>query len=271
MIEVKVTPDQATLELISALEMVSTKKLPNTVRAIKAVVATLEYTWKSYAMGAAIPGTSIRIKSVNPLYVKSIKSKSSGLSGLVYSDSPVADSIEEGTEQKDLKKIIPFGPKGRVGKNGPYNIIPLRHGTPTALNAPMPEVVYKEIRRLIKQSELEKSRVLKRTVTSPNIHGQQVRRRTYKWGGAYKNPTFPNFQGLVVFDTSAGSSKARSQYLTFRVVSANKPKVSKAKKGWEGSWVVPSREGLHLTRHVIANTKEIISDTVRAGLSQDLL
>lgn len=270
MIEIVITPNQALIDLISSLEMVSTKKLPNTVKAIKASISLLEYTWKSYAMGASIPGTNIRIKRIDSLYVKSIQSKTSGLKGVVFSDSPVAVQIEEDSPEKDLKKIIPFGPKSRMGKNGPYNIVPFRHGTPKAVNAPMPELVYKALRQKIKQGELQKSEVLRAKRRDTNAGGEVVQRRTYKWGGRVKEDTFPDLQGLVVFRASVGAA-SRSTYLTFRVVSANKPKVSKARKGWEKSWIVPSKRGAHLTRYVVANTKDVIIDLLRTGLEHDLL
>ena len=142
--------DTVLADLIASLEMVSIRHLPNTVRAIKVAVKTLEYTWKSYAMGAKIPGTAIQLKSVRGAYAKSIKTKTGRLKGMVYSDSPYAAELEEGSEAKDLKKTIPFGPKSRMGKNGPYNIVPFRHGVPGSLYAPMPEVLYKVILKKIK-------------------------------------------------------------------------------------------------------------------------
>ncbi|RDE12121.1 MAG: hypothetical protein C4K49_10590 [Candidatus Thorarchaeota archaeon] len=270
MLQVSIVPDdQGLADLIGALEMVSTKYLPNTVRAIKVSTALLEYTWKAYAMGAAIPGTKIRLKSVRGEYAKSIHKSFQGLHGVVYSDSPYAASIEDGEEAKDLKKIIPFGPRARMGKNGPYSIVPFRHGAPGSLSAPMPSAVYGQILAKIRAGEIKKSTVQKK-VPGFNAAGEVVLTNKYKWGSRMKLPQFPNLEGMVVFNVSAGN-QARGEYLTFRVVSANAPKQSNAQKGWANSWVVPARQGMHLTRYVVANTKEVIGEAIRAGITMDLM
>jgi hypothetical protein len=274
MITVSITPsDDGLAALISALEQVSTRKLPNTTRAIKVAVSTLAYTWKAYAMGATIPGTSIKITKVSGAYAKSIKTTNTGLGGTIYSDSPYAASIEEGTEEKDLKKIIPFGPKARMGKNGPYAIIGLRHGIPGSLQAPMPNVVYQAIRQKIKEGEFKKSKVTGSYQTQSqglNAPPTVISRKTYKWGSRAKIPTFPNLDGMVAFNIPSGKGENRTGYVTFRVITANKPKIDKSAKGWENSWVVPARRGLHLTRYVVANTKDILGEIVRAGMTMDL-
>ena len=271
LVQMNIVPeDQGLAELLSSLEMVSTKYLPNTVRAVKVSTAILEYTWKAYAMGAPIPGTNLKLKSIRGEYAKSIKKTSSGTRGVIWSDSPYAASIEEGEEAKDLKTIIPFGPKARMGKNGPYTIIPFRHGTPGSLNAPMPSVVYSQILAKIRAGEIKKSTVQKQMLPGMNAAGQVGLYHTYKWGTRMKVPQFPNLEGMVVFNVSAGN-QSRGEYITFRVVSANAPKQSKAQKGWANSWVVPSRQGMHLTKYVVANTQEIIAEVVRAGITMDLM
>lgn len=272
MIQLTISPNDSGLgDLIAALEMVSTKKLPNTVRAIKVAVATMEYTWKAYAMGAPIPGSSVRVKSVRGEYAKSIHSKSQNLSGVIFSDSPYAASIEDDQEAKDLKKIIPFGPKSRMGRNGPYSIVPFRHGVPGSLGAPMPDTVYRAILAKINSGEFQKSKVRRKTIETPNAAGVPVKRHTYKWGNRTKKTGFPNLEGMVVFNVPSGGAEKRSEYVTFRIITANKPKVSKSQKGWENSWVVPARRGLHLTRYVVANTKDIVAQIIKSGIEMDVL
>jgi hypothetical protein len=271
-INMSITPaDSGLSDLINSLEMVSTKYLPNTVKAIKVACTALQYTWKSYAMGAPIPGTNIKIKNVKGAYAKSIKTQSGKLSGTVYSDSPYAVSIEDDSEAFDLKKTIPFGKNARMGKNGAYNIVPFRHGVPGSLSAPMPDAIYRMITEKIRQGEIEKSKIRKKTYMSPNAAGEMVKRHTYKWGGALKKTGFPNFEGMVVFDISSSGKENRGGYLTFRIITANKPKVSKSQKGWENSWIVPSRRGYHLTRYVVANTKDIVANIIKAGIQFDMM
>jgi hypothetical protein len=130
--------------------------------------------------------------------------------------------------------------------------------------------VYRQLLDKIKVGEFARSKVAKKKVMVPNAAGQPVQRRTYKWGSRAKVPGFPNLEGMVVFNVSSGSS-ARSEYVTFRIITANKPKVSKAKKGWENSWVVPARRGYHLTRFVVANTKDVVAEIIQAGIRMDVM
>jgi len=270
-IQIAIAPSNPVLgDLIASLEMVSSRFLPNTTQAIKMAVKTLEYTWKSYAMGAEIPGTSLRLHSVRGGYAKSIKSVNRGLSGMVYSDSPYAAEIEDGTEEKDLKKTIPYGPKSRMGKNGPYSIIPMRHGAPKSLSAPMPAVLYRNILKKLRLEEIKKSSVLQQKAQSVNAQGQMVQRNTYKWGTSIKNTGFPDLEGLVVMNVPSSKNEKRSAYLTFRVITANKPKIDRSKKGWENSWIVPAKMGLNVTKYVVANTQEIVAELIKSGISFDL-
>jgi hypothetical protein len=270
-ISLSIVPNDTALgDLIGALSAVSTKYLPNTTRAVKVSTALLEYTWKAYAMGSPVPGTSIRLKSIRGEYAKSIRKSSQGLVGVIYSDSPYAASIEDGVEAKDLKKIIPFGPRARMGKNGPYTIVPFRHGVPGSLSAPMPSAVYAQILTKIRQGEIKRSMVKKRMLPGMNAAGEVVLSHTYKWGSRLHTPDFPNLEGMVVFNVSTGN-QSRGEYVTFRVISANAPKQSKSQKGWANSWMVPARQGMHLTRYVVANTQGIISESIRAGITMDLM
>ncbi|MFA5048650.1 MAG: hypothetical protein WC516_06520 [Patescibacteria group bacterium] len=278
MIQMEVVPEDSGLsELISGLEMVSRKFLPNTTRAVKVCLAVMQYTWKCYASGTVIDGTSLKIKTISGAYLRSIKTKHNNLGGVVYSDSPYAASIEDDQESKDLKKIIPFGKKSRITKdNLPYAIVPFRHGVPTSLSAPMPEIMYKMIRQKFEHEAYIKSSVRMETYTSPNAMGKEVKRHTYNWGsrikqgGKNKSPLFPDLEGMVVFNVSGGSTKERSEYVTFRIITAYKPIKSKSKKGWANSWVVPSRKGYHLTRWVVTNTRDIVAGILKAGITKDL-
>ncbi len=116
-------------------------------------------TWKSVASGNPLGG--IRLKSPSSGYAASIKARSySPFDWEVYSESKVAEYLEEGTKRTDFKKIHTKGRKSRVtykkDKDGKlrrvgYLIVPFRHATPGARGNPMPEVIYKMIQAKIKQ------------------------------------------------------------------------------------------------------------------------
>lgn len=274
MIEISITPsDDRIGNLISSLEQTSAKKLSNTIKAFSASLGFLQYTWKSYANGSAIPGTAFRIKHASGLYVKSIiKERTNFVSGRVVSNSPYASAIENGSDAKDLKKIIPYGPKARKGKNGPYTIIPFRHGVPSSQSNPMPDAVYAKIRDAIRDNDFKKSRQIG-TYPGLNANGKVVTRYKYAWGSRLKGMKaqgFPNLEGLVAFNTSAGAGKS-SGYVTFRIISANKPTQKKAQAVWANKWLVPAKQGMHLTQHVVKNSANKISELMVAGMKADLL
>jgi hypothetical protein len=277
LIEMRVVPSNSVYErLLAVFDMAGKKQFPETAQATKVATSLVHMTWKMYAMGADIPGSGRKVEKPTGEYARSIHKTMEGpFRGVVYTDSPYATTLEDGSPRLDLKKIIPFGQKARMGKNGPYTIVPIRHGTPTSLQNPMPQKAYNEIRRALRegqrtqgQSGIQKSSVVGQR-QEPNAFGQLVSRSTYQWGGSLRNSPFPRLEGLTVFDVSAGK-QTRSVYLTFRVVSANPPKRSKAERGWANSWVVPAKEGLHLARYAAENTAEEVQNIIRAGIERDL-
>lgn len=247
------------------LRALGERSMPATAQAFLLAAEKLVMgTWKSYASGESIPGTSIRIKSAGGGYAASIKSKRMGpFDWVVYSESPVAKWVEEGTARADLKDTHPFGRKSRVGKDGtPYLIVPFRQGTPGSRRNPMPMQIYRMVRRAVQQGEFAAKRVLPTTHAEANVRGEPIERHEYTRGSRLTGlgPAFANLEGMSAFDV--GSDKAaRSTYFTFRVISAKSP---------EDSWIKPAVPGKHITKHVAKNTEEDVQRLVELGLRKDL-
>ncbi len=263
MIHVLITPqDYVLADLLSSLEAMSSKILPKTYRAVKASAAVIQYTWKAYALGAPIPGSTMRVKRPTGAYAKSIKVRMlSPFFQQVVTDYPPAEGLETGVKAKDLKKTHPYGPRSRVSAAGvPFNIIPFRHGTPGSLIAPpMPQKVYERIRQEIKNGTLQLSQVNKGKKTTPNYHGDLIPRARYAWGSRISSGV-QNLEGMVAFDVSTPGS-TRTEYMTFRVISKNSPSFK---------WIQAARPGMHMTQHVVANTKDIINEIISQGIKEDL-
>ena len=263
MIEISVIPEDTSLsELLGSLEIVSTKIMPKTYKAIKIAASLIQYTWRSYAMGAPIPGSAMRIKNPTGAYARSIKTRRlSPFMSLIYTDYPAAKSIEEGTKPFDMKKTHPYGQRSRKSKKGvPYLIIPFRHGAPGTFSyVPLPDEVYEKIKQGIKLGEIELSKVAKGKKRSPNYKGKLIPRAIYKWGSRI-NTGIDKLEGLVVMDVGTKGS-TRSMFMTFRVISANSPAFK---------WVTKARPGLYLTKHVVNNTREIIEKIITQGIREDI-
>ena len=74
MVKIEMIPEDSTLvDLVNSLEFMARKELPNTFKAFKKSAALIAYTWKTYAMGAPIKGSSMRIKNATGGYARSIK------------------------------------------------------------------------------------------------------------------------------------------------------------------------------------------------------
>ena len=276
MIEISITPDDYILaDLVSSLEMMSTRVMPKTFKAFKMATAVMQYTWKSYAMGGPIPGGSGRIKRPTGVYAKSIKTRMlTPFSHEVYSDDSKAKFLEDGSQEYDMKTTHPFGKRSRVIKKtrkrkgsivaqegDPYLIIPFRHGVPGSISySPIPKLLYTTIRQMIKDDDIKLSNIVKGKKQSPNYQGELIPRRKYNWGSRLMGSGLDKIEGMVVMDVSTSKS-ARSEYVTFRVISVNSP---------AHKWIQKARPGLHLTRHVVNNTKEIVEDMIKSGLRQDL-
>ncbi len=264
MIEMRITPEDTQLaDLVASLEFMSSKVMPKTYKAFKMAAAVIQYTWKSYALGAPIPGTPIRLKHPTGAYARSIKTRFlTPFNYEIYSDSPVALYLERGVQTYDMKETHPYGKRSRVSKEGiPYLIIPFRHGVPgSKYYSRMPEQLYKKLREAIKRREIMLSHRAKGRKYSPNYSGELVPRAKYAWGTRISGTGLEQFEGMIMADVSTPKSN-RSTYMTFRVISANSP---------AHKWIVKTRPAMEITKHVAINTKEIVSDVITSGIKQDL-
>jgi len=276
LIEISIAPtDYILADLVASLEMMSTKVMPRTFKAFKMATAVMQYTWKSYAMGAPVPGGSGRIKRPTGAFAKSIKIRMlAPFHHEVYSDDPKAKFLEDGSKEYDMKKTHPYGKRSRVVKKtrkkkgsivanegDPYLIIPFRHGVPGSISySPIPQLLYKAIRQMIKNDDMKLSSIAKGKKQSPNYEGELIPRRKYNWGSRLMGSSLDKLEGMVAMDVSTKKS-VRTEYVTFRIISVNSP---------AHKWIQKARPGLHLTKHVVNNTKEIVEDNIGSGLKEDL-
>ena len=279
MISVKIIPENDFLGLLRArLKEIGANSMPSTSAAFRVAANIVQATWKSYAMGAAIPGTSNRLKHPTGGYAAHVQVRSDGpFDYTVYNDSKVAQMIEDGTKQLDMKTTHPYGKKSRVANHGtkdnprwvPYLIVPFRWGTPRAtghFRNIIPEQIYTMLRMQIKAGEFVRTRVLPATHPESNYAGEAIQRAEYEgeqrqdtWGSMLRG-VGGDMEGMsvMVADTE---KKRSSAYFTFRVISAESP---------ASSWIKPATPALHISQHVADNVRDIVNEMIQAGLRQDL-
>jgi hypothetical protein len=221
-------------------------------------------------MGGPLPGISEPLKNPNGGYARSIHILKLGpFQYEIASDAQIAEFIENGTQELDMKKTHPYGPRSRVSKKGvPYLIIPFRWGTPAGRNGKrvgfrntMPDAVYKIVKN---KQKFRQTKTLMSTHIEPNAHGQPVARNEYKgadgkggWGDRLMDID-ANMEGM---SSMLGQDGKASGYFTFRVISAKSPK---------HSWIKPAMKARPVTKAVADSTEKEIEELVDSAIREDL-
>ena len=120
------------------------KLFSHTMGAIKQISLMYQMIWRKYAAGEmTVPGKP-PIHSKGD-YTRSINIDDSQSNIItIYTDFPYHKYIESGHGIIDLKHGLLRGPKAKMGKNGPYNIVAYRHGVPGSdkQSSPMPLQIF---------------------------------------------------------------------------------------------------------------------------------
>lgn len=261
--------------LMPASGPIDASVLPNLAHAVQMIADRAEAQWKAYAAGAPLPnGKSIGNNTGE--YVRSITQRQVGPFAItVYSDLPYAKVIEEGSPQRDMKKILSSSPKVRVSATGRrYLIIPFRHGSPNSISVgrPMPQAV----------ADWWKSRSASSvTGTYKRISGTgayDIMTRNlltvpgfrYKWGDRLKSSDLgkmgiggkesKRLDGMVNFRQSGKSGgAAHSGYITFRVMAEGAP-----------GWIAPAREGMWPARTTAEMFRPVAEEAFREAVAIDI-
>ncbi|GMO51915.1 MAG: hypothetical protein Pg6C_17010 [Treponemataceae bacterium] len=265
MVRVKIDVDRdILLQLQQELAKLAAGTMPATARVMNIGAHLVQKTWRGYAQGGSLPGISENLKRPSGGYARSIKVQMNGpFDYEVYSEAKIAEWIENGTEEIDMKETHTRGPRSRVSKKGvPYLIVPFRWGTAkntVGFKNIIPEAVYNMIRN---KEQFERSTVLNTTHDEPNASGEQAARREYDWGDRLTGIDYvdPNLEGMAAMDTGS-SKKQHTGYFTFRVISADSP---------ARSWIKPAMPARHVTQAVAKVTEEAISGMVESAVREDL-
>jgi hypothetical protein len=275
MVRLKITLDDDILhEVASRLASLNTaQSMPATAAAMKKAAALVKAVWMDYATGKKDIGVP-PMKNPSRGYADGISIKPNGpFDYEVINLSNIADYLENGTTEIDMKQTHTTGPRSRVSKKGvAYLIVPFRWGTPDTVG--FRNVMPAKIYDIVKKAKFEKSILGQETHNEPNAKGEDVDRWNYdKWGSRLKinqiieaddgginiNQMF-NMSGMVRMDTST-KNKKYSGYYTFRVISA---------KGAPGSWIKPATPARHITDGVVRATHNDVNDLFDAAFRRDL-
>lgn len=256
--------------------MVGAQGLPNTAKAVEQAAKVVQGAWYEYAMGKRTFTGVPPLKNPSGGYAKGIKIEQSGpFRRTVVNTTQVAESLEYGTPELDMKETHTKGPRSRVSKKGvAYLIVPFRWGTPKTVG--FRNVMPAQLYDLVAHFKKMKTRVSAdspKADKTPNARGELVGRATYNKkydrltmaqimdadGTVSINQMF-NMNGMVRTTDSTGKDRSGG-YFTFRVISAKSP---------PGSWIKPATPARHVIEGLAKDAREPVHALLEAGFRRDL-
>jgi hypothetical protein len=268
MIRISVTMDDDLLyQVINRLSGISAgQSMPSLAAAMDKGAGIIRDTWKGYAAGGSLPGVE-KLKNPQGGYMRSIYVDTHGpFDKEIKSDSPVAGYLERGTDELDMKKTHPYGPRSRLSKKGvPYLIVPFRWGTPKTIGFRnvMPQSIY----NIVKQKNFSKTVVTHKTHIELNARGEDIDRREYVWGDRLTTDDVA-MPGLVDPEENRrmngmtrmfGDDGKTAGYFTFRIISANSPK----------GWIKPAIPPRPIRSAVINASRGKVVELVESAAMRD--
>jgi hypothetical protein len=262
-------------ELRFHLAKLGAGSLPRTAGAMEDSVKFIQDTWRNYAQGGSLPGV-LPLKNGSRRYAQSIKTHANGpFSHEIYSEADIADWIENGTKELDMKTTHPYGPQSRISQRTgyPYLIVPFQWGTKAGTARVGPKnIIPKQLLRMMRSKQFKASTVKNETYQSPNARGEMVNRNTYTWGNRAKGSDFSGTieqkrfaDGMVRFEEGSAADRPGKKryggYFTFRIISA-----APGAKGW----IKPATPARHVTKAVMDETREVIDTIVESAIREDL-
>jgi hypothetical protein len=276
MVSIKISINDPQLEYLHhRLKTAAEGVFPKTEDAMAEGAKKIQSVWQYYALGKKrLPGVS-ELKNPSRKYAESIRIERTGVFEYeIYSDAKIAEWIENGTKELDMKKTHPYGPRSRVSKKTgyPYLIVPFQWGTEegTARSGPK-NIVPKQLLSLMLSSRFKASTVRNNTRQSPNARGEMVDRNTYAWGDRARGSDFTGSiekksyaSGMVRFEQGEAAEKTGGDrhggYFTFRIISA---------APWAKGWIKPAVPGHHVTRGLKEYMEDEISLMAEEAMRED--
>lgn len=208
---------------------------PRYIEAVGAAAKDAEATYRRYLSGHPIPGKGALGRASRELARGAYRREAGLLLWAVGNQVDRARWVEEGTKERDLKRMLPTAKRARRAKDGSlYLIIPFRHGIPGTRGI---QAMPKEVYALAKM--MEHSRRVGHAGQRVSATGWTVPRFTYDWRGRLKpgamkdagldpDGSHRRYAGMVRMGKSG-----QTTYPTFRVM-------SEKSKGW----IKPATPGL---------------------------
>lgn len=195
--------------------------------------------------------------------------------GEVWTDLTLAEQIDLGRPERDLKDMLGASLKVRTSSKGyRYLIIPFRHNIPgnNAWGKAMPGKIYLMAKQMSQSHVTGKfMRPTGALVSDPKTKSQMmVPGHTYQWGDKLPAGLAPKLKSFHATDPFAGmvrmaanTPKAKSStYLTFRVMSEAPQQARK--------WLVAPKPGLFIAKTVSEKVEKLAQGAFEYAIQKDI-
>jgi len=255
-------------KIIQLAENLSSDILPGLAAGVRSSVLLFEGTWIDYASGGQIPGAGFKIKNPGAgagSYANSIQKEFQGaFKAKIWTDAPHAVSLEEGTDEIDLKEAFKKSPKRNTKADGGWFItIPFRHDPKKA--AAQLKISQKALRTKLKNmltvTGYQYNRGQGNVVGF--VPGKGTARKKYAKGADRLSTDVKRLNGMVRargIVNKAGRQQSAG-YITFRRASDESP---------ESSWKIPPKKAMPIHAMAVKNTKKEIQRLILNGLLADM-
>ena len=289
-------------EVIGQTGAITKEVFPRLHQAVGAVAQAAQSRWMQAVYKA--PGIWQEEKD---RYAASIQWRFDGdFAAVVWTDEKVAEWIESGRPERDLKKMLDTSPKVRRTESGKrFLVIPLRHNTPGhgAHAQAMPESVYAMASQMAKSSITsmgqrpagEVTKLSPKTGMSPSGKQTQylsdpttksdfmVPKRNYQWGDRLKvaNTAPQMFRGRGAGAPNAAVRRAwadqykhyngmvRMETSTPGGASSSSYMTFRILMEGQSGWVVPAKPGMWIARSVATDLAPLAEKAFQKAVSLD--
>lgn len=210
-----------------------------------------------------------KLKSTSRDYAQGLSYREQGSRVFVILSGQLPNMIENGFPGGDMRTWMLKGPNAKMGKNGMYNTVAFRHGTPgtTGRNVGpvMPRIVHNAAKKL-QEPTLSQAKKLTQQGGQPVLYGTRLHPQMRKASKQLreilttkKKPwhTTSIYTGMIR-EEKTYESGTQPQYTTFRRISQHSPHPE--------SWIHPGIKPRHFAKATREHMHRMIPGMIRAAL-----
>lgn len=230
-------------------------------RILKGVGAAAAHYWKKLAQQ--------ELRSTARDYVQGIKHTATDEKATVSLEGQLPNMIEKGWSGGDMREWMLSSPKAKKGKDGPYLVVPFRHGTPGTggrnVGNVMPGPIHAAAKRLLPTlsrpgeavSQASGTTKVHGTRLHPNLPMKEAARQILQRKEKPHHAT-SIYMGMIRNAQPTKKGLRTSGYHTFRTISTHTRAAGK-------HWVHPGIKARNLARKVTKHLEKLAGDIVRSS------